>query len=70
MEIIDIINKEIHIFDSENAYIFHSLNGPARIYLKDGVLEYYIYGHYIGTNLSNKEFERLKNIELKKMVFE
>lgn len=55
---------------------WHSLSGPVYIFIKDfinhraGELQYFINNKYIGTNLSNKEFERLKNIELKKMVFE
>lgn len=76
MEVITKNNYHIQIYDSERKTL-HNLNGPALIYIHPikmralyGKLHYYIYGKCIGINLSNKEFERLKNIELKKRVFE
>lgn len=54
-------------------YLCHNLNGPSVIFTKGdyaGILQYYIYGKWLGNNLSNKEFERLKSIELKKRIFE
>lgn len=78
----EIITKSIYgiaICDSGLPSTLHNLNGPAYIIINDfnsipletsGRLQYYIYGRYIGTNLSNKEFERLKSIELKKRIFQ
>jgi len=42
----------------------HNLKGPA-VCFADGSLKYYIDGYYIGTNLSNKEFQQ----KIKEMVF-
>lgn len=36
---------------------FHNLNGPTLI-CASGKLEYWINGNYIGSNLSNKEFQQ------------
>lgn len=51
--------------------LFHNLNGPAymlkRYYMND--YHFYIYGKYVGHNLSSEEFEIIKNKELKKIVF-
>ena len=55
--------------------LFHNLNGPAyipkRIHMgKEYQSNYfYIYGKYIGGDLSSEEFEIIKNKELKKIVF-
>lgn len=50
----------------------HRLNGPA-IIIHNNLLTsskfYYVYGHHLGNNLPKKEFERLKNIKLKELVF-
>lgn len=73
MKIIENCGFYIAIMDDENYGIYHNLNGPGIIFTKGqyaGILQYFIYGEWIGNNLSNKEFEKLKNIELKKRVFE
>ena len=73
MEKIITVNSGIGVSYNDK---WHSLSGPAYIFIKDifhhkaGELQYWINDKYIRANLSNKEFERLKNIELKKMVFE
>lgn len=67
------LDYHIIIYDCEPCGKIHNLNGPAFIFLSGpyiGALQYYIYGQYIGKNLSNKEFEKRKNIVLKKLVFE
>jgi hypothetical protein len=50
--------------DKEN--ILDNINGPARIDLKTGALEYYINYSYVGKNLSNKDFNKI----IKKIIFE
>lgn len=48
---------------------YHNLNGPAYV-IAYVTLEYYIYGEHLGTNLSNAEFEKLKNQYFKKLTFQ
>ena len=50
--------------DKEN--VLDNVNGPARISLKTGELEYYLNYSYVGRNLSNKDFNKI----IKKIIFE
>lgn len=56
------------IIKSKDYSHYHNLNGPA--YCNDENSLYYIYGDFLGTNLSNKEFEKLKNQYFKKLTFQ
>lgn len=55
-------------FDNKN---LHRLDGPAliikRYYRYDNY--YYIYGHFLGINLSENEFLQAKNKKLKELIF-
>jgi len=69
----------------DNTMFYHNLDGPAIIFIKPikiehheyckvgsynaGDLLYYINDEFLGLNLSNEEFKRLKNIILKKIIF-
>lgn len=49
----------------------HRLDGPAieRNYGEFKSYSYYVYGVYLGYNLSNQEFEDRKNKKLKELIF-
>jgi hypothetical protein len=57
--------------------LYHRLDGPAYIHYwieDDGTGEiityaYYVYGHFLGKNLSEKDFEERKNKKMKELVF-
>ena len=48
---------------------YHNLNGSAYTSNR-GTKEYMIYGDHLGTNLTNEEFEKLKNYYFKKLTFQ
>lgn len=70
------IGKPAVIFKTYEEYyengLRHRLDGPAVIIHKNLFAShklYYVYDHQLGNNLSKKDFERLKNIKLKEVVF-
>jgi hypothetical protein len=59
---------KIYYLDDSDIHCIHNLYGPAVIY--GSKLTYWICGKYIGMNLSDEEFARLKAIRLKELTFE
>lgn len=49
--------------------VLSNLDGPAIINKKTNFTSYYVYGKFLGVNLSAKLFEKYKQIALKEHVF-
>ena len=78
-----ILNKILHRDNAPAIYYFngdmehycngklHNLNGPAvyNIFVKNMPEKFFIYGIFIGINLSKEEFEERKQQELKLIIF-
>ena len=53
-------------YGDRHSNVLHNLNGPARVFIKSGILQYYINDTFVGENLSNQQFQS----KVKEFVFQ